>query len=532
MYPVAQFTFQKAVGFICFVAFASLLVQADVLFSAKGLWPAAEFARVVNDGGVSWLDAPSWLRVLNSDRAVAGGAFAGVVLSLLVLLDMWPRFALAAMIPLYLGFVVAGGPFFAFQWDSLLIETLTLTVFMSVTRKQPLMVLLLRLLLVKLYVESGLAKLQSPLGDWLNGDAMVNYFQTAPLPAWPAWFAYNLPSVFLRLAGWLVLLIELVVPWGLLGTPFTRFLAFWLLTGFQIANIATANYGFFVYLTLALHILALDDETITAWTRRASPVPVTRTRIRVVTERDWKPVPARTQRRDRAVALHLIVFWAGFSLIEAGAWFGRSPEFARLGGTPRALYAPARLVNNYHLFSAITTERIEPTVEVDDGNGYEALEFRFKPGPPGRAPPFVAPHQPRVDFLLWFYGLAYQQPAPVWAERILERLCTSPKTMRPLFMESPKRAPARARLAFDRYQFTNYAQGAESGHYWLRRRVGVGIERNCRAGGAVEGVGVPVAPGSVVPPAPGAGDPATNKRTRGSGAKRVRRNGASGADKP
>ena len=62
----------------------------------------------------------------------------------------------------------------------------------------------------------------------------------------------------------------------------------------------------------------------------------------------------------------------------------------------------------YFLYStgSITRERIEPTFETSDGTSWTPLAFHYKPGPVDRPPPFVAPHQPRVDFLLWFYGLS------------------------------------------------------------------------------------------------------------------------------
>src|SRR5256885_8382782 len=43
--------------------------------------------------------------------------------------------------------------------------------------------LLLRVLLFKLYFESGIAKWQSGLHDWHDGSAMTFYYETAPLPA-------------------------------------------------------------------------------------------------------------------------------------------------------------------------------------------------------------------------------------------------------------------------------------------------------------------------------------------------------------
>ena len=49
-----------------------------------------------------------------------------------------------------------------------------------------------------------------------------------------------------------------------------------------------------------------------------------------------------------------------------------------------------------------------PEIEVyatRDGETWEPYVFKYKPGPLDRAPPWVAPHQPRLDWQLWFAAL-------------------------------------------------------------------------------------------------------------------------------
>ena len=107
------------------------------------------------------------------------------------------------------------------------------------------------------------------------------------------------------------------------------------------------------------------------------------------------------------------------------------------------------LVNTYHLFASITRERIEPEFqtladgpiearEADDA-AWTAQHLRHKPGDVTRAPDFVAPHQPRVDFRLWFYGLAFQRRPPAYVTTLLERLCEDP----PAVAAAVSRAAAR-----------------------------------------------------------------------------------------
>ena len=96
--------------------------------------------------------------------------------------------------------------------------------------------------------------------------------------------------------------------------------------------------------------------------------------------------------------------------------------------------------------------------------------MRYKPGPLDRAPPFVAPHQPRVDFLLWFYGLGYRG-MPRYVGSLLAHLCREPGVVQPLFVDPLPAHPESVRVVFYDYHFTTAAEKAETGNWWRRRRV-------------------------------------------------------------
>ena len=96
---------------------------------------------------------------------------------------------------------------------------------------------------------------------------MTFYYETAPLPTWLGWWAHNLPAAWHHFESRAVLVLELVVPFAIFGTRRLRLATAALFTGFQILNIASANYGFFCYLALALHVFLLDDGDL-AWVRR------------------------------------------------------------------------------------------------------------------------------------------------------------------------------------------------------------------------------------------------------------------------
>jgi hypothetical protein len=139
-----------------------------------------------------------------------------------------------------------------------------------------------------------------------------------------------------------------------------------------------------------------------------------------------------------------------------------------------------RLVHAYHLFGHITRQRIEPEFEVDTGDGFQPLAMRYKPGPVDRPPPFVAPHQPRVDFRLWFYGLGFRRGVPRFVSTLLERLCTDPEAIRDLFTSLPEKPARYVRIRFWRYRFTSVEERAQSGNWWSRQELATTTPSRCQ----------------------------------------------------
>jgi len=112
-------------------------------------------------------------------------------------------------------------------------------------------------------------------------------------------------------------------------------------------------------------------------------------------------------------------------------------------------------------------------VKTPSGEGWvRMLALRYKPGAVDRPPPFVAPHQPRVDFRLWFYGLDFRRGTPEYVVRLLERLCADPQAVAGLFADAPPDAPDAVRIAYWQYHFTTAEERERSGAWWRREPVG------------------------------------------------------------
>jgi hypothetical protein len=474
--PLVARTFHRVLAAIFAIAWGSLLWQLDLLIGQRGLLPAAGYVAAAERQGIAFMQLPTLFWFDASDAALHAAAWCGLALAVAALCGVVPRLCLGLSTLLYLSYASVARSFLSFQWDNLLLECGALAIFLPRHRPSRWIHVLFRVLLVKLYVESGIAKWESGLGDWQDGSAMRFYYETAPLPVWPAWYAHHLPAWFHAVESRAVLGLELVLPWLAFGPHRARLLLFAALSGFQLINLATANYGFFVYLALALHLFLLADGDLA------------RLGLRPRLPESTVPPSAPALRRIGAAAV--VAVYLGLSLVGALLAFVELP--AGLGRGLAAIHsldAPWRLANTYHLFGSITRERIEPQFEVEQNGTWLPLDLWHKPGDVQRAPDLVAPHQPRVDFQLWFYGLSFQRGMPEYVGTLLDRLCDDPAAVQPLFVQAlPENAEA-VRLTFWRYTFSAPDDSDRGGAWWTRQPVAEFRPLPCRTVAAGDAAG-------------------------------------------
>jgi hypothetical protein len=312
-------------------------------------------------------------------------------------------------------------------------------------------VFLLQWLLFRLMAESGFAKLASGDPSWRDLSAMATYYETAPLPTWVGWWMHQLPPSVHRATSLLTFVVELVLPCCIWGPRRLRRAAVAGMLGFQVFVLLTANYGFFNHLSSALCLWALDDRDLGV----RSPV-----------------VPERSRRRTVAFAAVALVL-VPVSLVPFLPFLPVPPALHELVRPVDRLLDRYRSINAYHLFASMTLVRREAVFEgTADGTTWTPYEFRYKPGSTDRPPPFVAPHQPRVDFQLWFLFLGNRGAR--WAEALLERLLHEPSAVAPLFTADafPSEAPRAVRIAVYRYRFSDRATRAATGAWWTRELEG------------------------------------------------------------
>jgi hypothetical protein len=519
----------RLLALIALAAWVSLGSQVRLLLGARGLLPVGELMDAVRaDGRVGLFDLPTLFWRFHSDALLVGGTAVGAALSLAALSGWQPRLCFALSTALYLSYATVGRDFLSFQWDNLLLECGLLAAFLPTTRPAPLVHFLFRLVLFKLYFESGVAKWQSDLGDWQDGSAMTSYYETAPLPTWLAFTAHHLPVWWHHLESRATLALELAVPFLIFGPRRARLCAAVAFSFFQICNAATANYGFFCYLAAALNVFLLDDPDVErAGARAARFLP---DRIRgVVTRRLSFPAPPTSPSTDETPGSAPVApaRWIGragaalfvlVSLVDALYAFTEPGRLLAVAAPLFELNQRFRLVNSYHLFASITRERIEPELQTlaqaeppgaaDDeppgaandqplGSADDEAEpvdsapadgrwtpqyLWHKPGDPRRAPDFVAPHQPRVDFQLWFYGLGFRRREPTYVSTLVERMCEDPAAVQPLFRQPLPPRPAAVRIVYWRYVFASRAERRATGAWWRRARVAMGRAITCSGG--------------------------------------------------
>jgi hypothetical protein len=467
-FRIARKVFAHALGAILFCAFVSFACQARGLIGKDGITPAADFLRRAHeqlDPGAMWqLPTLCWLNA--GDASLLAQSIAGALFALILACGFFPGACALICWLLYLSLSTVASPFLDFQWDTLLLETAFLAAFFLPWNLRPdwlresavtfLARLLLWWLLFRLIFESGVVKLSSGDPPWRAGTALEYHFETQPLPLWPAWFAHQLPKSLLKASTWAMFSLELIAPMLIFAPRWFRHIAAWGSIALQVLILITGNYAFFNWLTIALCILLFDDR---AWPQRLA------IRSRVATSH----IPAPTGSTWRA-ALFAPLAAAIFFITACGliSTFRVELPFHALQG----IVAPFRTFNTYGLFAVMTTSRPEILIEgSDDGQIWREYEFKWKPGDVRARPRWAAPHQPRLDWQMWFAALGDVRSNP-WFVQFLGRLLQGSPEVLALLQSNPFRdAPPRyVRAVLYDYHFTRNGEGPA---WWRRQPTGL-----------------------------------------------------------
>ncbi len=486
-YRNATRIFLRLVGLIYLIAFWSAWSQVPGLLGHFGILPADEFLHAVeqNIGPERFWRLPTlcwWIG--SSDSVLTGMCGIGAIVSLFVIFGIAQGPCLLLLWTLYLSFTGVGQDFFSFQWDTLLLETGLLAVFVAPWRIRswkgsehdlsPALVWLLRFLLFKLMILSGATKLSYGDATWHDLTALTYHYETQPLPTWIGWYAHQLPRWFQQISCAVMYFVELFLPFFIFGTRRLKQIAFVGIVFLQVIIGLTGNYNFFNILTISLCVLLLDDGVFRK--RKTEPVIKQETGARDST--GAQPILPRIIDRPawrRALIAVTALFYVTVSTIDGYEEVaGRSSRSAPISKGLSYL-RPFRSINGYGLFRVMTTTRPEIVLEgSDDAKTWIEYEFNFKPGNPKVPPSFIEPHQPRLDWQMWFAALSAPR-YPLWFLRFSQRLLegSPPVTgllARPPFHDHP---PKYLRAILYQYHFTTREERAATGEYWRRERQGI-----------------------------------------------------------
>jgi predicted DCC family thiol-disulfide oxidoreductase YuxK len=472
-YRWVRWAFLRLMGGTFLIAFTSLGSQVRGLYGTRGIRPVKDLVasdRLAELGREKWALIPSVFWLDSSDEALVRGCRAGQVLSLALLLNVAPRVSVSLLWGLYLSYVSVGREFLSFQWDVLLTEMALLAALTAPGGLRPglgrdapsaLDVFLFRLLVFRLYFGSGVSKLHSQDRTWKELTACDFYFETAPLPTRGGWYAHQLPKKVLHAGTGAVLGLELAVPFLAFAPRRLRQLAFWAFAGLQGSIIATGNYGFFNLQSLVLGLWLLDDAAL----RRVLPLQA------------QAPARARPWWRTgvtAVAAVPVVALGASEVLRRFSGWSSRAPERVQgMLGWLESKARPLRSVNPYGLFSVMTVERPEIVVEgSDDGEQWKEYSFRYKVGDPARPPRQVAPHQPRLDWQMWFAALG---TPPTWFLAFLARLLEGSPEVLGLLAGNPfpEKPPRLVRAVLYDYRMADLEERRRTGPWWRRDELGL-----------------------------------------------------------
>lgn len=464
---LSSWLFLRLLGLTYLIAFLSLWPQVPGLIGSHGMLPAAPYLDAVAHqyGASRWHLLPTLFWFGASDAALQLVCLLGSLASLLLLCGVLQPLALVFAWACYLSFSAAGRDFLGFQWDALLLETAVFALPLCLSRPSLLARLrpvplasraLLFLLLARFMFAAGWAKLRSGDPTWRDLSALDYHFFTQPLPTVLGYYAHQLPAGVKKAMTLFMFATELGVPL-LIWIPQLRRYAFWPLVLLQLGIAATGNYGFFNLLAIVLCVPLLPDR----WIRRISPNRLL----------DFlKSEQCSGSRIGAALRGGLILFLTVMTILQGLLMFVRPKELPAAGLWLLRKTAPFEVVNRYGLFAHMTKERPEIIIEgSQDGTTWEPYTFKYKAGALDRRPPWNAPHQPRLDWQLWFAALGPREDSP-WFDGLCIRLLQGTPEVLRLIEKAPfsGQPPRYLRATLYQYTFTTLREKRETGRYFER----------------------------------------------------------------
>jgi hypothetical protein len=464
---IARLLVQRGMAAVYLVAFLVVLRQWKPLLGEHGLLPVPAYLR-----RVSFVEAPSIFCWRYSDRIADAVGWTGLTLSALALFGITEAgpvwISLAAWLGLwflYLSIVNVGQTFYAFGWESMLLEAGFFTAFLGTTHIAPSIVpiLILRWMLFRTEVGAGLIKLRHDR-CWRDLTCLIYHYETQPLPNPLSWYFHHLPAFFHRFSALFSHFVQVIVPFALFAPQPYASIAGGLIIFHQLWLIISGNYSWLNWLTVVLGVSAFDDRIL------AAALPVT--------------VPSLA---PRPLAFDVLLYIVGSATILLS--IKPAKNLISKNQAMNRSYNPFHLVNAYGAFGSVSRKRYEIVIE-GTGEGlvtpytrWQEYGFNAKPGDPLRTPPQIAPYHLRLDWLVWFLPFSVTVTDhgirkfgyDTWFAHFIRKLLSGDVATLRLMRVNPFPAskPTFVRALFYEYRFTTWREKRETGAWWVRRLLGI-----------------------------------------------------------
>ncbi|MET9593928.1 lipase maturation factor family protein [Streptomyces sp. NPDC006516] len=451
-YWLSRLIFQRALAVVYLAAFVSAALQFRALIGSRGMLPVPELLRYT-----PWRAAPGLFRLHYSDRFFALVAWTGAAVSLALLAGLDAHLPLGAAMALwavpwvlYLSIVQVGQVWYGFGWESLLLETGFLAVFLgnSGTAAPVLVLWLVRWLLFRVEFGAGLIKIR---GDecWRRLTCLEFHHETQPMPGPLSWFFHRLPKPVHRAEVAANHFTQLVVPFLLFTPQPVASVAAGLMVVTQLWLVLSGNFAWLNWLTIVLALSVVD----------------------------WSLIAGRPPTQSAPPLWYEVVVIAVTALVLVLSYRPARNLLSRRQVMNRS-FDPLHLVNTYGAFGSISRMRLEVVVEgtdepvIHEGTRWLEYGFRGKPGDPRRLPRQFAPYHLRLDWLMWFAALSPAY-ARSWFGPFVERLLRGDRDTLRLLRHNPfpDGPPAHVRARVFHYRFTDWRELRATGRWWERTYV-------------------------------------------------------------
>ncbi|XP_071671384.1 lipase maturation factor 1 isoform X3 [Patagioenas fasciata] len=411
-----------------FVAFLVAYHQNKQLIGEKGLLPCKLYLQNVKKyfKGKINLDALSYAPTIiwfldwsDMDSILDCISLLGLATSAFVVITGCANMVLMAVLwVLYLSLVNVGQIWYSFGWESQLLETGFLGMFLcplwTLSRLPPhtppptIVIWAFRWLIFRIMLGAGLIKIR---GDrcWRELTCMDYHYETQPVPNPIAYFMHRSPWWFHRFETLVNHFIELLVPFFLLLGRRMSIVHGLLQILFQVLLIISGNLSFLNWLTMVPSIACFDDASLGflfSSRRGAVKERVVRMQLQEAAGEQLPPRYGCYIRKVVNISLGLLIAYLSI------------PVVINLLSSRQVMntsFNPLRIVNTYGAFGSITKERTEVILQAtssldpnDPAAVWEEYDFKCKPGDLKRRPCFITPYHYRLDWLMWF--AAFQVP--------------------------------------------------------------------------------------------------------------------------